>query len=107
MIPPNPPSKGGNSEVKGVKVWQSSAEDRGKLINFIKDYRDAYENNKTAWINNLNDCLNQLSEILHIDELLALIPKYCKRLILIPHWFLHIVPLHCLPLNNGQFLYQR
>ncbi|WP_287169683.1 MULTISPECIES: DUF3110 domain-containing protein [unclassified Microcystis] len=107
LIPPNPPSKGGNSEVKGVKVWQSSAEDREKLINFIKNYRDAYENNKTAWINNLNDCLNQLSEILQIDELLELIPKSCSRLILIPHWFLHIIPLHCLPLNNGQFLYQR
>ena len=107
LIPPNPPSKGGNSEVKGVKVWQSSAEDREKLINFIKNYRDAYENNKTAWINNLNDCLNQLSEILQIDELLELIPKSCSRLILIPHWFLHIIPLHCLPLKNGQFLYQR
>ncbi|MFB2805240.1 CHAT domain-containing protein, partial [Microcystis sp. BLCC-F209] len=107
LIPPNPPSKGGNSEVKGVKVWQSSAEDREKLINFIKNYRDAYENNKTEWINNLNDYLNQLSEILHIDELLELIPKSCSRLILIPHWFLHIIPLHCLPLKNGQFLYQR
>ncbi|MDB9505745.1 CHAT domain-containing protein [Microcystis aeruginosa CS-338/01] len=107
LIPPNPPSKGGNSEVKGVKVWQSSAEDREKLINFIKNYRDAYENNKTEWINNLNFRLNQLSEILHIDELLELIPKSCSRLILIPHWFLHIIPLHCLPLKNGQFLYQR
>jgi CHAT domain-containing protein/predicted LPLAT superfamily acyltransferase len=107
LIPPNPPSKGGNFEVKGVKVWQSSAEDRGKLIDFIKDYREAYENNKTEWINNLNSCLNQLSEILPIDELLELIPQDCKRLIIIPHWFLHIIPLHCLPLKNGQFLYQR
>ncbi|TRT95218.1 MAG: CHAT domain-containing protein, partial [Microcystis aeruginosa Ma_OC_LR_19540900_S633] len=107
LIPPNPPSKGGNSEVKGVKVWQSSAEDREKLIDFIKDYREAYENNKTEWINNLNFRLNQLSEILQIDELLELIPKSCSRLILIPHWFLHIIPLHCLPLKNGQFLYQR
>ncbi|NCR92016.1 MAG: CHAT domain-containing protein [Microcystis aeruginosa G11-01] len=102
-------SKGGDfdSEVKGVKVWQSSAEDREKLIDFIKDYREAYENNKTEWIKNLNSCLNQLSEILHIDELLELIPESCKRLIIIPHWFLHIIPLHCLPLQNGQFLYQR
>jgi len=107
LIPPNPPLKGGNSEVKGVKVWQSSAEDREKLIDFIKDYREAYENNKTEWINNLNSCLNQLSEILPIDELLELIPKSCSRLILIPHWFLHIIPLHCLPLKDGQFLYQR
>ncbi|MCZ8055979.1 MAG: CHAT domain-containing protein [Microcystis sp. LE19-12.2C] len=110
LIPPNPPSKGGNwneSEVKGIKVWQSSTTDRENLINFIKDYRDAYENNKTEWIKILDSRLNQLSEILQIDELLELIPKSCSRLILIPHWFLHIIPLHCLPLKNGQFLYQR
>jgi CHAT domain-containing protein len=90
-----------------LKVWQSSTTDRDKLINFIKDYREAYENNKTEWIKNLNSCLNQLSKILHIDEILDLIPHSCKRLIIIPHWFLHIIPLHCLPLKNGQFLYQR
>ena len=92
---------------QGLKVWQSSTTDRDKLINFIKDYREAYENNKTEWINNLNSRLNQLSEIIHIDELLELIPQDCDRLIIIPHWFLHIIPLHCLPLQNGQFLYQR
>ncbi|MDK2408395.1 CHAT domain-containing protein [Aphanizomenon sp. PH219] len=91
---------------QGLKVWQSSATDRDNLINFIKDYREAYENNKTEWIKNLNSRLNELSEILHIDELLSLIPPSCKRLIIIPHWFLHIIPLHCLPLKNGQFLYQ-
>ncbi len=92
---------------QGLKVWQSSKTDRDKLIDFIKDYREAYENNKTEWIKNLSSRLNQLSEILHIEELLELIPQDCDRLIIIPHWFLHIIPLHCLPLKNGQFLYQR
>ena len=92
---------------QGLKVWQSSATDRDNLINFIKNYREAYENNKTEWIKNLDSCLNKLSEILHIDELLNLIPPSCDHLIIIPHWFLHIIPLHCLPLKNGQFLYQR
>ncbi|MEG3438249.1 CHAT domain-containing tetratricopeptide repeat protein [Pannus brasiliensis CCIBt3594] len=92
---------------QGLKVWQSSADDRENLITFIKEYRDTYEKNKTKWINDLNNRLNELSEILHIDELLELIPDSCDRLILIPHWFLHIIPLHCLPLQNGQFLYQR
>ena len=92
---------------QGLKVWQSSTTDRDNLIDFIKDYREPYEKNKTEWIKNLSSRLNQLSEILHIDELLELIPQDCKRLIIIPHWFLHIIPLHCLPLKNGQFLYQR
>jgi CHAT domain-containing protein len=91
---------------QGLNVWQSSKTDRDNLINFIKNYREAYENNKTEWIKNLNSRLNQLSEILHIEELLELIPPSCKRLIIIPHWFLHIIPLHCLPLQNGQFVYQ-
>ena len=90
-----------------LKIWQSSTTDRDNLIDFIKDYREAYENNKTEWINNLNSHLNQLSGILRIDELLELIPQDCKCLIIIPHWFLHIIPLHCLPIKNGQFLYQR
>jgi CHAT domain-containing protein len=90
-----------------LKVWQSSTRDRDKLIDFIKNYREAYENNKTEWIKNLSSRLNQLSEILHIDELLELIPQNCDRLIIIPHWFLHIIPLHCLPRQDGQFLYQR
>jgi CHAT domain-containing protein/predicted LPLAT superfamily acyltransferase len=92
---------------QGLKVWQSSKTDRVNLINFIKNYREAYENNKTEWIKTLDSRLNQLSEILHIDELLNLIPPSCKRLIITPHWFLHIIPLHCLSLKNGQFLYQR
>ncbi|MCA2918102.1 MAG: CHAT domain-containing protein [Microcystis sp. M017S1] len=92
---------------QGLKVWQSSATDRENLINFIKNYREAYENNKTEWIKTLDSRLNQLSEILHIDEILELISPSCKRLIIIPHWFLHIIPLHCLPLKDGQFLYQR
>jgi CHAT domain-containing protein len=92
---------------QGLNVWQSSASDRDKLIDFIENYREAYENNKTEWIKNFDPRLNQLSEILHIDELLELIPQDCKRLIIIPHWFLHIIPLHCLPLKDGQFLYQR
>jgi len=92
---------------QGLKVWQSSTTDRDKLIDFIKDYREAYENNKTEWIKILDSRLNQLSEILRIDEILDLIPYSCKRLIVIPHWFLHIIPLHCLPLKNGQFLYRR
>ncbi|WP_049802597.1 tetratricopeptide repeat protein [Gloeothece verrucosa] len=108
-IPPNPAPGGdlNESEVKGIKVWQSSAEDKESLINWINSYRQEYENHKTEWIKNLNSRLNELSEILHIDELLELISPSCNRLILIPHWFLHIIPLHCLPLQNGIFLYQR
>ncbi|MFM6518784.1 MAG: CHAT domain-containing protein, partial [Microcystis panniformis] len=33
-----------------------------------------------------------------------LIPDTCKRLIIIPHWFLHILPIHAFPINKNQIL---
>ena len=45
LIPPNPPSKGGNlseSEVKGVKVWQSSESELQTFIETIDNYLQLY-----------------------------------------------------------------
>ena len=44
----------------------------------------------------------QLAEILHIEDILSHIPKTCDRLILVPHRFLHLLPLHALPLSKEQ-----
>jgi CHAT domain-containing protein len=42
--------------------------------------------------------LNQLAEILHINDILTHIPETCTQLILIPHRYLHLFPLHALNL---------
>jgi CHAT domain-containing protein len=39
-----------------------------------------------------------------LEQLISLIPDTCKQLILIPHRFLHLLPLHALPLNDGTCL---
>ena len=50
----------------------------------------------------LANSVKNLAEILHIDEIISYIPAECDRLILIPHRFLHLLPLHALPLGNKQ-----
>ncbi|NES00205.1 MAG: CHAT domain-containing protein, partial [Symploca sp. SIO1B1] len=53
-----------------------------------------------TWSNQLAEALENLAQILHIEEILKLLPVSCNRLILIPHWFLHLFPLHTLPIPN-------
>lgn len=84
-------------------VWQSSLEDLQALENWANDYLNAYYNNKQQWQVELGDRLRQLAEILHLDHL----PETCNQLIFIPHRFLHLFPLHALPLADGSCLLDR
>ena len=86
-----------------IQVWQSSEEDKSQFLDTVINYLQLYysENGKTEWINQLSILLQTFADILHINDILALIPDTCKRLIIIPHWFLHILPLHALPVSNS------
>lgn len=69
--------------------------------NYLNSFR--YRNNKQAWRDQLPDLLQQFSNILQIDRLLETIfqlQSNCDQLILIPHRFLHILPLHALPIAS-------
>lgn len=81
-----------------------STDDLQALSDWVEKYLNAYYSEKTEWINNLADYLTQLAEILNIEEILKLIPETCSHLILIPHRYLHLFPLHALPLTDGSFL---
>jgi CHAT domain-containing protein len=87
-----------------IKVWQSSEDDRNQLIDTVNNYLQLYysENGKKEWINQLSNFLQTFADTLHINDILALIPDTCQRLIIIPHWFLHILPLHALPVDPPQ-----
>ncbi|GBL11120.1 ATP-dependent Clp protease ATP-binding subunit ClpC1 [Microcystis aeruginosa Sj] len=87
-----------------VKVWQSSEDDVKQLFDTIFNYLQLYysENGKQEWRNQLSNLLQTFADILHINDILALIPDTCQRLIIIPHWFLHILPLHALPVDPPQ-----
>jgi CHAT domain-containing protein len=75
-----------------------------ELIDLVNDYRADYKQSKTHWQTKLSDYLQRLAEILEITTIL---PPESTRLILIPHWLLHLFPLHALPLTEGEFLLDR
>ena len=90
-----------------------ASEEMTALENWDNEYRDSYQKQNTQWINNLASRLQNLAEILHIDEILSRIDEYfaqsgtkCNRLILIPHRYLHLFPLHALPLADGKLLFE-
>ncbi|MEA5581842.1 CHAT domain-containing protein [Nodularia harveyana UHCC-0300] len=84
-----------------VKVWQSSTEDREAFLNWGNKYLRNYYTQKDQWQNSLGEELKELASVLHIDKILTQIPKHCDKLILIPHLFLHLFPLHTIPVNQN------
>ncbi|MBD2384062.1 CHAT domain-containing protein [Cylindrospermum sp. FACHB-282] len=87
-----------------ITVWQSQSEDRKYFYAWINQYLDDYYRQKDQWQNQLEERLKKLAEILQIEEILTIIPKHCDRLILIPHRFLHLLPLHALPVKESYLL---
>jgi len=72
-----------------------------ELIDLVNEYRAAYKQSKTDWQKQLATGLQRLADILQITTIL---PPSSTHLILIPHWLLHLFPLHALPLTDGEFL---
>ena len=97
---------------KSLRVEQASEEEREAVVDWGNDYFGAYlQEEKQEWKANLAANLEKLAEILNINGLLSRIDDIfdkqggkCARLILIPHRFLHLFPLHALPLGNGDLL---
>ncbi len=88
-------------------ILPTPANDLKALLDWANEYLDAYTQAKTQWINSLASRLSRVAEILHLEDILKLVPNTCTRLILIPHRYLHLFPLHALPLANGDFLCDR
>ncbi|NEQ35067.1 MAG: CHAT domain-containing protein [Okeania sp. SIO3I5] len=64
------------------------------LLNYVANLKKPDQ-----WIDELPERLNRLAEILHIDDLLNYLPPNCQQVILIPHRFLHLFPIHALPIK--------
>ncbi|MEG4171473.1 MULTISPECIES: CHAT domain-containing protein [unclassified Microcoleus] len=93
-------------------IWKSSPLDLKNLENWGDEYLQAYIAIKQAepesaeqqelqnqWQDSLNSRLQNLAEILHINEILAQLPGTINQLIFIPHLYLHLLPLHSLPVS--------
>ncbi len=87
----------------GITLWTSSEEDLKNLIDWGNAYLNDYRNrNNSQWRETLADRLAELPKILHLDEILSNLFKNfptCQKLILIPHRYLHLFPLHALPIT--------
>ncbi len=87
------------------KIWHSQAEDLDNLRNWtVDEYLQLYSQDKDQWRYYLYDQLTELAEILHLDEILTLVPSKCQKIILVPHRYLHLLPLHALQLASGEYL---
>ncbi|MBD2337430.1 CHAT domain-containing protein [Calothrix sp. FACHB-156] len=89
------------------RVWQSSHTEKTALLDWIKEYISDYAQNKNQWQRLLSERLQHLAQILHIDDILSSLPKSCQQLVIIPHLFLHLFPLHALPIADSSRLLDR
>ncbi|QIZ73661.1 CHAT domain-containing protein [Oxynema aestuarii AP17] len=88
-----------------LHLWTSSPEDLEKLGEWGNAYLNDYRRNKTQWQDNLQQRLDSLTQILHLDEILQNLRENfpnCQKLILIPHRYLHLFPIHALPVLTGE-----
>ncbi|WP_442937256.1 CHAT domain-containing protein [Nostoc sp.] len=81
--------------------------DLKKLETWTNSYLKAYSSKKDHWQRRLTTRLNLLAKLLHFDEIIEQIPSECDQLTLIPHRFLHLLPLHALPLAENSSLFER
>lgn len=75
--------------------------ERSKVRNLVERFakRNLYpKGNIPTDVLKTLDYLRQ--KILHLEKILTHVPNTCNRVILIPHRFLHLFPLHALPLPN-------
>ena len=86
---------------QAVSVWQSTTADIQALLDWTNAYLEDYSQPNKDWGAQLTLRLEQLAKILHLDELIQQLPQACQQLILIPHRFLHLFPLHALPISHN------
>ncbi|MDT9186888.1 MAG: CHAT domain-containing protein, partial [Limnospira sp. PMC 894.15] len=80
-----------------IDVHCYSADQRQRLDQFNQTYFADYR--QASWYQALGDRLDDLTEYLHLSDIIAPLPPICQRLILIPHLYLHLFPLHALSVD--------
>ncbi len=83
-------------------VISSTAAEYTELDTLRDTYLDSYRTDKTVWQNNLPQILSNISQLLKLPEIITRLQQIvpdCNQLILVPHRYLHLLPLHALPLN--------
>jgi len=77
------------TEIAELETWKN---------NYLDEYRN--KNTNKTWQNTLSQKLEKISEILRLNEIIAHLSPNCKQLILVPHRYLHLFPLHALQFTS-------
>ena len=78
------------TQIAQLETWQKQ---------YLEQYRGDEKQNR-IWQHTLSTKLQKLSEILQLNEIVAHIPPDCQQLILVPHRYLHLFPLHALEFTS-------
>ena len=84
-------------------ILASAASDPEALAELTNEYKNDYIENEDNWWKQLPSYLERLAAFLELDTLVAKIPEDCRELILIPYRYLHLFPLHALPLGENRY----
>jgi CHAT domain-containing protein len=91
----------------GLTVLQSEILNYQALVECMEAYLSDQIQGFAEWKTNLESYLHQLSEILNIEAILREIPEDCDQIVLVPHRFLHLLPLHTLTLSEEHYFLER
>jgi len=84
-----------------ITLHTCTGEGLEKLQNWIFDnWLVPYIEDKNTWLAQINSIMTQLSDRLRINELIAQHLEGIQELILIPHLYLHLLPLSILPIAD-------
>nr|MDJ0633446.1 CHAT domain-containing protein [Xenococcaceae cyanobacterium MO_188.B29] len=73
----------------------------------MSEYLDLYLINKQKWRTQLPSLLSKFTQILNLEEIITVLKEKYSQIILIPHLYLHLLPLHAFPLTDGKCLLDR
>ncbi len=75
-----------------IQVHHYTAKQRQALDQFNQTYFSDFR--ELTWYEQIAPRLQELAQLLDLDALLGKIPPTCHSLILVPHLYLHLFPLH-------------
>jgi CHAT domain-containing protein len=85
------------------QLIESTLEAFQQFIEVLTEYQTAYSQYRDRlnkdWKTALPQYLAQFSQTLGLAEILQQLPPECDQAILIPHRYLHLIPLHALPIE--------
>jgi CHAT domain-containing protein len=90
-----------------ITVRETEFEDFAAFLEWNNTYFNQYVFERSYWRKQMLDNLKRLAELLNLADILSFIPEKYDRLILVPNRTLHLLPLHALPLPDGNFLIDR